>query len=375
MKDLTIPEVDFPGGWLKNLEIQLPQPPLTDIGINFEHATNGVELTATDVTATINADFSYKYIITVTGQIEIDIKALSLDMEIDLQTQPGTPSYDVAPKLAVQKTDITINPKDVDIKLTGGLVAKIAAVFIPFIKSTVLPIIITTVTDGIKNVVDTTINTDLNVYGTQTVLPQFGGVTADYGQMAIFDQISSDSYFEMAVNGTFFNENAVAQSAYLPAAFPVRDPNGKSLQGHLTDYTLNTLAEAGLSTGNTLDVTAILYKLLNLTVTTDNMAVLIPELLTKYGSGKAVGLAGKFINQPTNAKFTTSNAAANIWLAITVSVEGAEAIYAEFNAAKAAAMIQTTNGVLFGDFNTANIGTIDATSFRSAISGMTAASL
>jgi hypothetical protein len=105
------------------------------------------------------------------------------------------------------------------------------------------------------------------------------------------------------------------------------------------------------------------------------MAVLIPELLTKYGSGKAVGLAGKFINQPTNAKFTTSNAAANIWLAITVSVEGAEAIYAEFNAAKAAAMIQTTNGVLFGDFNTANIGTIDATSFRSAISGMTAASL
>jgi hypothetical protein len=165
----------------------LPQPPLTDIGINFKHATNGVELTATNVTATINADFSYKYIITVTGQIEIDIKALSLDMEIDLQTQPGTPSYDVAPKLAVQKTDITINPKDVDIKLTGGLVAKIAAVFIPFIKSTVLPIIVSTITDGIKNVIDTTINTDLNVYGTQTLLPQFGGVTADYGQMAIYD--------------------------------------------------------------------------------------------------------------------------------------------------------------------------------------------
>lgn len=193
--------------------------------------------------------------------------------------------------------------------------------------------------------------------------------------MAVHDQITSDSYFEMAVNGTFFNKNNVKASAYTPVAFPVRNPTGKSLQGHLTDYTINTLAEAGLSTGNTLDVTAILYKLVNLTVTTDNLGVVIPEILTKYGSGKAVGLSGKFITKPCQVKFTKSNAHADIWIAITASVEGAEAIYAEFNAAQAAAMIQTTKGVVFGDFNTHNIGTIDAASFRTAISGMTAASL
>jgi hypothetical protein len=66
-KDITIPEVDFDGGWLKNLEIKLPQPPLSDININMEHATNGVELNAQDVTAKITSDFSYKYFITVTG--------------------------------------------------------------------------------------------------------------------------------------------------------------------------------------------------------------------------------------------------------------------------------------------------------------------
>jgi hypothetical protein len=193
--------------------------------------------------------------------------------------------------------------------------------------------------------------------------------------MATFDQITSDSYFEMAVNGTFFNKNKETASAYTPAAFPVRNPTGKTLQGHLTDYTINTLAEAGLSTGATLDVTAILYKLLNLTVTTDNLGVVIPEILSHYGSGKAVGLSGKFITSPCQVKFTKSNAHADIWIAITASVEGAEAIYAEFNAAQAAAMIQTTNGVVFGDFNTAHIGTIASSSFRSAISGMTAASL
>jgi hypothetical protein len=194
--------------------------------------------------------------------------------------------------------------------------------------------------------------------------------------MAVHDQITSDSYFEMAVNGTFFDINHVANYDITPAAFPVRNPNGKTLQGHLTDYTINTLAQAGLSTGNTLDVTAILKKLVNLTVTTDNLGVVIPEILSHYGSGKAVGLSGKFITAPCNVKFTKSNAAADIWIAITASVEGTEAIYAEFNAAKAAAMIQTNaDGVVFGDFNTANIGTIAAGSFRSAISGMTAASL
>jgi hypothetical protein len=98
--------------------------------------------------------------------MEIDINKLGMDLEIDLLTQPGTPSFDVAPKLAVQKTDITVNASDVDIKLTGGLVAKIASVFIPFVKSTVLPTIIKTVQDGISKEINGEVNTDLNVYGT-----------------------------------------------------------------------------------------------------------------------------------------------------------------------------------------------------------------
>jgi len=167
---------------------------------------------------------------------------------MDLETQPGTPSWETAPKIGVQKTDIQINPDDVDVKLTGGLVAKIASVFIPFVKSTIIPTIVKTVQDGIKKEIDGEVNTDISIYGTQETIPQLGGVTADYGQMAVHDQITSDSYFEMAVNGTFFDKNNVKASAYTPVAFPVRNPTGKSLQGHLTDYTINTLAEAGLST-------------------------------------------------------------------------------------------------------------------------------
>jgi len=70
--------------------------------------------------------------------------------------------------------------------------------------------------------------------------------------MATYDQITSDSYFEMAVNGTVYDKNNVKASAYKPVAFPVRNPKGKSLQGHLTDYTCNTLLETMVSTGKTV---------------------------------------------------------------------------------------------------------------------------
>jgi hypothetical protein len=323
----------------------------------------------------MKADFQYKYFITVKGSMEIDIKKLGVDIELDLLTQKSTPSWETVPKIGVQKTNIAINPDDVDVKLTGGLVAKIASVFIPMVKSSILPTIVKTVQNGIKTEIDGEVNKDISIYGAQETLPQFGGVTADYGQMAIHDQITSDSYFEMAVNGTFFDKNHEKASAYTPAKFPVRNPSGKSLQGHLTDYTINTFLEAGLSTKNTLDVTAILHKLLNLTVTTDNLGVVIPEILSHYGSGKPVSLSGQFITKPCQAKFTKSNAHADIWIAITAGVSGKEAIHAEFNAAQAAAMIQTTKGVIFGNFNTHNIGTIDAKTFRTAIPKMTAASL
>lgn len=68
------------------------------------------------------------------------------------------------------------------------------------------------------------------------------------------------------------------------------------LQAYISDYVLNTAFESGYLTGNTLDLTYLLKKYLNVTVTTDTLGLLIPEVLTKYGAGKSVGLAGKFVN-------------------------------------------------------------------------------
>jgi len=84
---------------------------------------------------------------------------------------------------------------------------------------------------------------------------------------------------------------------------PTRLADGQAAQGSLSEYTLNTLMEAAYSTQNTLDITYLLSKL-NVTVTTDNLGVVVPEILAKYGSGKAVGISGKFITKQSEFTMT-----------------------------------------------------------------------
>ena len=322
----------------------------------------------------MTADFSYTYWITVSGSADVKVNKMGIDMEIDVSEQPGTPSTEMAPKLKVQKSDININSDDLDITLSGSLVAKIASVFIPLFKSTIIPLVVKQVQAQIVTVVDTTINQDLIVYGNEETIPYLAGVTADYAQYGTGAQFTADNIFEMSVLGYFFNKNVATPSKFSPVAMPVRDAAGQAGQGALSEYTLNTLMEAGFSTGNNLDITYLLSKL-NVTVTTDNMGVLVPEILAKYGSGKAVGISGKFITKQSLFTLTPQDNTLDANLAVTITVAGETAIYAEFNGLQAIGQVSSSAGKVFGALSTSNIGTIDAASFKSVFSGMTAASL
>merc|ERR1712195_97153 len=342
IKDIKVPEVTFDGGFLKNIAIALPQPPINDITLNVDHASNGAELVADGVTAHMTGDFSYTYWITVTGSVDVKVNKMGVDMEIDVSEQKSAQGEN-APKLKVQKSAITINPDDLDISLSGSLVAKIASVFIPMLKSTIIPLVVEQVQAQIGTMVDTTINQDLVVYGSQETIPYLAGVTGDYAQYGAGATMTADKNFEMSVLGYFFNKNVATPSKYTPVAMPTRIAGGEAAQGSLS--------------GNTLDITYLLSKL-NVTVTTDNLGVLIPEILTKEG---------KVTMTPSNNEIITS-------LGVTVTIDGAEAIYYESNNLNAIGQVSSVKGVLHGALSTANIGTAGST-FRSTISGMTAASL
>jgi len=235
----------------------------------------------------MTSDFTYKKIITVTGQADITITKVGIDMEIGLSTATATPAYDLAPVLKIVKDDVNIDPSNVDVKLTGGLVAKIASLLIPLIKSSLIPSIVDQVKTTIADEINSKVNPELLI--TQQEIPYLAGVTVDYGQLDGGPTITSDNVFELAFNGTFFDQGKPLDPI-TPAVFPLRNPNGKALQAYITDYVVNTALNAGFETGNTIDITELLAKL-NVTLLTDDFAKVIPELLTKYGAGHPVTIA------------------------------------------------------------------------------------
>jgi len=129
--------------------------------------------------------------------------------------------------LAIPKAKIDLNPDDVDVKLSGGLVTKIASVFIPIVKNKILPGMISKIETTITQVVTTKIDPWLAANGTQQEIPYLAGVTLDFAQMGSGVTVSSDGYIYDNINGTFFDSHKVAASSFYPTAFNVRDPAGK----------------------------------------------------------------------------------------------------------------------------------------------------
>lgn len=121
--------------------------------------------------------------------------------------------------------NININPDDIDITLSGSLVAKIASVFIPLFKSTLIPMIVNDLVQTVTTTIDTTVDQDLALYGIQEEIPYLAGVTFDYGQIGGGKVIND--YAVMGFNGTFFDAQDVQTPSVSPVAFNLRDPNGK----------------------------------------------------------------------------------------------------------------------------------------------------
>lgn len=365
--DMHIDEVDFDGGYLKNIDVHIDQPASQNVKFNFLNADNGLGLLVNGAVSEINADFKYKWsFITVDGKANIKLKNIGVDVEIDAGTQESTPSYELAPKLDAKKFNINVNPDDIDITLTGGLVAKIANILIPLLKNSVIPQTLQQVEGTAKDMINGQIDDDLKIYGSQEEIPYLGGVTVDYAQIG-GPQFTQDQVFQMGMNGTFFDSQHLHAPTGEPATYALHDPQGLDAQGYLTDFTVNSALESGFTTGNTLDLTYLLHEYLNVTVTTDNLGVLVPEVLTKYGSGKAVSLSGMFVDSPSTWKTTAGQASGTSNLQVTVSVEGEQAIQASFLGMAGTAELNAKSGKLYGKISESSIGQIDAASFKTTL--------
>ena len=86
-------------------------------------------------------------------------------------------------------------------------------------------------------------------------------------------------------------------------------------------------------------------------------------------------MAAKFITKESKITMTKTNNQADANVAFTLTVGTEEALYAEFNGIQAIGQVSSNANKIYGALSTSNIGTINAATFRTSLSGMTAASL
>lgn len=163
--------------------------------------------------------------------------------------------------------DLNVNSDDVDIDLSGGsFVTQIAKILIPLIKSSVIPSVIDEVKSTATKLIDTTVDDDLKLYGTEYTMPFDENIIVDYGMMND-SPLAANDLLTLEVNGTFFNTQNLSHG-FSPVAFKDFDTEGKQLQLHLTDYVLNTLFESAYVGQDKLELTKVL-DLIGMTLTTD----------------------------------------------------------------------------------------------------------
>jgi len=104
----------------------------------MDSANNGIDLKGSEINAHLTSAFTFKYLfITASGTADITISKIGFELEIDSSTQPGIDSHGLAPAVKAQTVNFNINPDNVDIKLHGGAVTKIASILIPLLKKTI----------------------------------------------------------------------------------------------------------------------------------------------------------------------------------------------------------------------------------------------
>jgi hypothetical protein len=285
--DVSVPDVSFSGGSLSNIKATVHAPAdVTDIKWSLDNAHNGVNLAGSDISSSMTADFTFKYLfIVATGQAKINIAKVGLDVEVDLLSQ-STPTG-LAPKIKAQTVKVDVNPANVDIVLTGNDVTKFASLLIPLIKDTLTTTVVADLEAAVTNIINVKVNKDLLTYGTDFALPDFEGVTVDNHLLGAPVVAADNSYIGAAVNASFFEAGKTGAKHLTPAKIPVRLASGPDVQIYLTDFIAKTFLQA-LEYQQVISASKIAQDWLNYTITTDDMSVAFPTFNTTFGSKRPV---------------------------------------------------------------------------------------
>ena len=291
INSIKFPEMHNDQGYIKDLTIHLNIPADYDINVGFDEKDNAVVLDMNHIKGEFKGKFSYwwLYMFPVWGDFTATIKnkGASIDTTTVVGSQKLKNTKDV---LAINMKDfnLSLDSDDIDIELSGTLVADFIDFFVWMFKWIIVPIVVgdinsdvpTALTKAVNEGVASTnglIDIDLSpIIGSKMVLGFDHSFT-------VHPKVSSEQ-LDLYLNGTIFDYN---KGEFVPqkgnADLYLNPHTIRTLQIDLSAYVVDSVLST-LQKDQILNLTLtndLFNGTFNLTTTTLNG--LLPGLETKYG--------------------------------------------------------------------------------------------
>jgi hypothetical protein len=154
-----LPRMDFDGGYVENVKLDLYVKSNNSLQLNFSEAINGGILTASDIGGSVTADVKYRALfipVKAKAIVTFDDNAITLYSELPFTDQ--VINNRTLPRVDVKSFDINFDTKKIHINLEGSLLADIIAVIVRAFKTSILKAISKVIDQEVPTLVQESIN-------------------------------------------------------------------------------------------------------------------------------------------------------------------------------------------------------------------------
>ena len=224
----TLPdEFKFSHGKIKDVEVLLEEPEdLTeDIKFEIDAKNKTIRMNGHHLKAQMRGNFTFTFMsVDFEGQVHANVSDMTVIADSRLRAVPDETGR-LAPQLDVANLDIAIDPNNIEVRLEGSLVAKIAQMFPDIFKKEVAGKVLESSKQEVLMIVDRDLNKKLYLYGTHQKIPGFRSLFFDYSLLT--EPYVEGAFIALDHNGTFYDFKNPGLIE-VPVVVPYRDFDGKS---------------------------------------------------------------------------------------------------------------------------------------------------
>ena len=204
LSKITLPDMEVDDFTIQNTvaNLYVVNPQYVQVGL--DSSDNAILLTAQNLGGVITGDFKYKlFLIEYHGHFEADIQTGGAQLSLGLPLIANSYNGKLLPSVQVEDMNLLLNPKKIDIKLSGSIVADIADLFVDIFSNLVVNIISSQIEKIAPDMIVQDVNAMMEKTGGAISIPELGNLGFDFSYTAT--PVVLDGQIDFYVNGTVFN--------------------------------------------------------------------------------------------------------------------------------------------------------------------------